>query len=333
MILICYGTRPEYLKIKPLMEKLKGVVPFKSVYVQQHNSLLDGIESDEVLHINCNNENRLNCLIAEISKNLTVEPYSHVLVQGDTATAFAVALAAFNNKKKVIHLEAGLRTKNIDNPFPEEAYRQMISRITSLHLCPTELAKTNLLVECCAGEVEVVGNTVLDNIENPDDITHEDCVLVTLHRRENHEVIEDYFTIIDSLAEKYSDIEFILPIHPNPEVIKHASLFKNITPVDPMNHKDLISVLRKVKLIITDSGGIQEEASFLRKKAIVCRKSTERKESVGQTSFICSSPSELSVLFDELINDFKVSPDYVCPYGSGDSSEKCVDILAEWINK
>ena len=100
-----------------------------------------------------------------------------------------------------------------------------------------------------------------------------------------------------------------------------------------MNHKDLISVLRRAKLIITDSGGIQEEASFLRKKAIVCRKSTERKESVGQTSFICSSPSELSILFDELINDFEVSPDYVCPYGSGDSSEKCVDILAEWINK
>jgi UDP-N-acetylglucosamine 2-epimerase (non-hydrolysing) len=333
MILICYGTRPEYLKIKPLMEKLKGIVPFKSVCVKQHDSLIEGMEYDEVLHINCTNKNRLNCLIGEISKNLTTEPYTHVLVQGDTATAFAVALSAFHNKKKIIHLEAGLRTKTIDNPFPEEAYRQMISRMASLHLCPTELAKTNLLVEGCAGEIEVVGNTVLDNIENPDDVTYEDSVLVTLHRRENHDIIEDYFTIIDSLAEKHPEVEFILPLHPNPNVSKHRGIFKNVTLVDPMSHDNLLSLLRKVKLIITDSGGIQEEASFLRKKAIVCRKTTERKESVGHTSFMCQSPSELSQIFEELLIDFEVSPDYVCPYGDGAAAEKCVKVISEWVSE
>mgnify|MGYP003138866453 CR=1 FL=1 len=161
------------------------------------------------------------------------------MVQGDTATSFGCALAAFNQGTKVIHLEAGLRTRDLNNPFPEEGYRQMISRISSINLCPTDLARYNLESEGINGSY-VVGNTVLDNLlPYKDKCKYGNKVLVTLHRRENHGNMAEWFQEISNLASEYPLLEFVLPLHPNPEVIRHKDLLKNVNVIAPMEHESL----------------------------------------------------------------------------------------------
>lgn len=326
MILYCYGTRPEYIKIKKLIE-YSNEIPHKVLFTSQHKDIAD-FKFDYKLEIK-DGINRLDAVISSILSN-EIEPYfngiTHVLVQGDTATAFAVALAAFNRGIKVIHLEAGLRTYDKDNPYPEESYRQFISRITDVHLCPTTQNYINLKNEKVTGEIHIVGNTVLDNLDKSN-VSYDNLVLITLHRRENHKDIEKWFEVIESLSTKYPDIKFILPIHPNPNVSKHKSIFKNVNVVNPLSHNEFIELLKKCKLIISDSGGIQEEASFFNKKVIVCRKITERTESLNIHSFLCPSYLNLESMFDDLINDYQV--DKKCPYGDGNSTSKILKILKE----
>jgi UDP-N-acetylglucosamine 2-epimerase (non-hydrolysing) len=148
---------------------------------------------------------------------------------------------------------------------------------------------------------------------------------VTIHRRENFNQIEHWFKEIDKLAENNKHIEFLLPIHPNPEIKKFKSIFKYVKVVEPMNHSDLINYLKDCKLCITDSGGLQEESSFLKKKVIVCRKTTERTETVGVSSFICKDPKELETLFNQLILDYNC--EYDCPFGDGSSTDKIIKII------
>jgi UDP-N-acetylglucosamine 2-epimerase (non-hydrolysing) len=322
MILYCYGTRPEYIKIKKLISLSKDI-NHKVLYVEQHKELLN-FDYDFKIEIE-DGENRLNSIISSvISKFKNFSNIKHVLVQGDTATAFAIALAAKNYQMKVIHLEAGLRTYDLENPYPEELYRQLISRIADIHLCPTQLNYNNLINEKTLGEKFVVGNTVLDNITT-DEVYYGNTVVITLHRRENHELIKDWFEEIELLAHKYPNYRFILPIHPNPNVYKHKNVFKRVEVIDSVPHDEFIKLIKKCRLIISDSGGIQEEASFLRKKVIVCRKTTERVETIGKTSFLCEKPSELNLLFESLINNCE--SDFECPFGDGHSSEKVLSLL------
>jgi UDP-N-acetylglucosamine 2-epimerase (non-hydrolysing) len=324
MILYCYGTRPEYIKIKSLIEKSKDI-PHKILFTSQHKDIAD-FKFDYKLEIK-EGVNRLDAVISSIlSDEIEVyfEGITYVLVQGDTATAFAVALAAFNRGIKVIHLEAGLRTYDKENPYPEESYRQFISRITDIHLCPTTQNFINLKNEKVGGEIHIVGNTVLDNLDKSN-LSYENIVLITLHRRENHKDIQKWFEIIEMLSTKYPEISFILPIHPNPNVSKYKHLFKKVNVVDPLSHNEFIELLKKCKLIISDSGGIQEEASFFNKKVIVCRKVTERTESLNVHSFLCPSYLNLETMFDELINNYEVNS--ICPYGDGNSTGKILKIL------
>jgi UDP-N-acetylglucosamine 2-epimerase (non-hydrolysing) len=249
-----------------------------------------------------------------------------VLVQGDTASTYAVALAAFNHDVKVVHLEAGLRTHDIRNPYPEEAYRQMISRITDIHLCATHNNKENLIAEKCVGDKYVIGNTVLDNLTDLKP-TYGNEVLVTMHRRENHAIMDKWFTEINKLAANNKDLLFTIPLHPNPNVQKHRKLLYNIDIVEPLEYEEMIERISNCRFIISDSGGIQEEASFLNKKVIVCRKFTERTESVGVHSFLCKKPQDLSHLFDKIYNDFKVNQK--SPYGDGCASQRIYNILTK----
>jgi len=322
MILICFGTRPEWLKIKPILPHLDC----KTFFTGQHEDLLKHLDFDYVSWWNTMGGNRLDDVIGSCMRSFPDDPeITSVLVQGDTASAFGCALAAFNRGLKVIHLEAGLRSNDLKNPYPEEGYRQMISRITDIHLCPTELSKTNLLKENCLGDIFVVGNTVLDNIvEFKDKISYENKVLITLHRRENHEMIAEWFKAVDALAQKNPDIQFVLPIHPNPNVQKHRGLLKFVEVVDPMSHSDLIQFLSTCLCTITDSGGIQEEATFLSKKSIVCRSVTERPEAVNHLK-LCPSPKDLEEVFDSVVNDPIIKDP--CPYGQGDSSHIIKRIL------
>ena len=251
-----------------------------------------------------------------------------VLVQGDTTSAFSIALAAFHRKIKIIHLEAGLRTNDLLNPYPEEFNRQAISRMSSINLCPTPGAYDNLVSEKVQGSNYIVGNTVLDNIVHIEP-TYTNKVVVTMHRRENHDLIPEWFKQLDEIAKNNKELEFILPIHPNPNVYKHKKLLRNVNVIDPMQYGDFVRLLSSCKFVITDSGGLQEESSFFRKKCIVCRKTTERIEGMGTFSFLCLGTDDLPSLVQWVNNNHIPDEGEGCPYGDGHSATKICQILKE----
>ena len=326
-VLVFYGTRPEYIKVKPIIEGSNERVNIYTCRIMQHKDIVPDAKPDYVIDLKNECSNRLNSVFSSCIKqfeSIPVKDFDYILVQGDTATVASIAIAAFNSKIKIIHLEAGLRTYDNQNPYPEEAYRQMVSRITDIHLCPTRTALSNLLEEKVQGKIEVVGNTCLDNLSNVE-TSYQNRILVTLHRRENLSFIKEYFNVISNLAGKYSDLEFILPIHPNPEVMKHRGVLKNVVVIRPMSHRYLIDVLKTVKFCISDSGGIQEEASFLNKRVIVCRKETERCEGIGTFFELCDSPSKLEKIYNRFIEDFEIN--LPCPFGDGKSAEKIFQFL------
>jgi UDP-N-acetylglucosamine 2-epimerase (non-hydrolysing) len=332
-ILVTFGTRPEWLKIKPLVAEFnKKFIDYSLLFTGQHTDLVKGIKVDYHIKQEQQCRNRLNSVISNCLQFETIEydKYSHVLVQGDTSSALAMALWGFNHGKKIIHLEAGLRTDDLQSPFPEEANRQLISRLSEYNFCATDQNRTALLKEKCQGNNYVVGNTVLDNIV---DVVPEygNKVLVTLHRRENHDNIGEWFTEIDDLAKNNKDLEFILPLHPNPNVQKHKDILKYVKVVPPMAHDDLIELLRTTRFVITDSGGIQEEATFLQKKIIICRDTTEREECLGTHGVLCMKPSDLHKHSEEVINNYIVNSP--CPFGDGHASEKITHLLKYLIAK
>jgi len=325
-ILLCFGTRPEWLKIKPLIKLMKKS-QYKLLFTGQHPDLLKDVEVDYQIKIN-QSDNRLDSIISDCMLQFPNGDFEGVLVQGDTGSAFGCALAAFNRQLKIYYLEAGLRSYNLEHPYPEEGYRQMISRISNVNFAPTELSFDNLIEEKVSGETHIVGNSVLDNLLEYKTGEYGNQVLVTLHRRENHHWMDDWFREINILAMENPDLEFILPIHPNPNVQKHRGLLTHVTITDPLEHKQLIEILRKCRLVISDSGGLQEEGSFFNKKVIVCRTTTERPEGLDTGHlYLCPSPSNLRVLFGLINKDYYI--DTKCPYGDGKTSEKILDILNE----
>lgn len=321
-ILICFGTRPEYIKVKSLIDNLDNI---KTCYIKQHKDLLSNIKTDYIINISELTDNRLNNIISNIlCKDNIFNDIDYVLVQGDTTSALSIALSAFNNNKKVIHLEAGLRSYNKLDPYPEEMNRCLISRIADIHLCPSELNKMNLIKENIKDNIYVVGNTGLDNI-NRYDIKYENKILITLHRRDNHNVMDLWFKELEKIANKYNEIEFILPIHPNPNVLKHKNILKKVNVIEPLNHNNLIDLIKECKFIISDSGGIQEECSFLKKKIVICRKTTERPEVLENYGALCDSIDKLENYVDEFMNNYKI--DKECPFGDGNSWVKIKKIL------
>jgi UDP-N-acetylglucosamine 2-epimerase len=330
MILISFGTRPEYIKIKPLLDAMKGIIDYKLLFTGQHEDLLKHVKGDNIERMNIKaSKNRLNTIVSSIlsqERSPSFENITHVLVQGDTTSAFAVALSGFHRKLRVIHLEAGLRTYDLENPYPEEFNRQTISRLASINLCPTEESAKNLKAELVPGEIHVVGNTVLDNLVDIKPQS-ENRVVVTMHRRENHYIMDKWFNALDSLAEENPELEFILPIHPNPSVYKHKDILRYVNVVESMEYEKFIKLLSTSRFIITDSGGLQEESSFFRKKCIVCRKTTERVEGMGIFSTLCETPSELKNAFEWAHHDPIPDPSIPCPYGDGMASQKIVGLL------
>lgn len=322
-ILICFGTRPEYIKVKSLIQNLPNI---KTCFTGQHKNLVENINFDYSIDIdNSISTNRLNDIMCNIMSHSHIfENIDYVLVQGDTTTALAVALSAFHHGKKIIHLEAGLRSNNLNDPFPEEMNRQVISRLANIHLCPTEFNKLNLEKENLSGQIYVVGNTGLDNIDTSN-CSYDNQVLITLHRRDNHPIIDKWFFEIENIANEYPHIEFLIPLHPNPNVHCHKHIFNKVKVIEPMTHAELIQYVKKCKFVISDSGGLQEECSFLNKKIIVCRKTTERPESLGIHSFMCDDPYKLKDMVDSIMNDYKVNK--ICPYGDGLSWKKIQNVI------
>jgi len=326
-IIAIYGTRPEYLKIKPVVLKAKGLI--KTCFIKQHTDIIDFGKSDFTIEINNACENRLNDIFSQIyiKAEKIISQFDSVLIQGDTATVAASALLAYHLKKKIIYLESGLRTYDLNNPYPEEGYRQMVSRIADIHLCPTVLSDKNLKKEKIKGRIHVVGNTSLDNlVELKNETSYNNEVLITLHRNENLCILKDWLTAIDEFAKKNTDLKFIFPVHPNPQITEQAKLLKNIEINHPLQHNELLNILKKCRFVITDSGGIQEESSFLNKKAIVCRKTTERPEGIKTGHIIlCNSPDKLEKICEKIKKDYIIFTK--CPYGNGKSSFKIIKIL------
>ena len=333
---IIYGTRPEFLKFKILIEQLRlNNIEHQVIKILQHEHLTEDLNYyDKKIEVNKYSENRLSDIGSTILNEIPkyIESSTHILTQGDTATAFYGLLCGFQMGKKCIHLEAGMRTYDLENPFPEEGYRQMISRITDIHLCPSEIEKKILETEKVKGEFFVVGNTILDLVKSYGfEIKYENLVIITLHRRENWNNFKEYLIQIMKLTKNHSNFIFYFFVHPNPifkEIIDNTSydnsnlIFKN-----PIAHKDLIELLSKCRCVITDSGGIQEEANFLGKQIFLLRKVTER-NSIKNIIYCDESNKISNIFFDNILNNtvFERGNEY----GEGDS---CLNILKLFKNK
>ena len=323
MNLVAYGTRPEWIKLKPLIGILKQNKHDVRVLFTGQQKDIGEFEYDIALEMPEKTGNRLNDIIITILESDALDGVTHTIVQGDTASSFAVALSSFNHNIPVSHIEAGLRTYDGLNPYPEESYRQMISAVTAYHYAPTQNDFDNLVRER-KGNVSITGNTVLDSLPELD-TTEEDFVLVTMHRRENHEQMREWFQEIDKLAKHYHNYEFVLPLHPNPKVIDASRVLEKVKVVKPMEHMDLLNSIAKSCMIITDSGGIQEEASFYGKKVLVCRKTTERP---SHNSLLIHEPKLLFGSFNKIHKEPTINKE--CPFGDGRSSERIYSIMKEW---
>lgn len=326
MILVCFGTRPEYIKVKSIIHNLTNI---KTCFTGQHYDILKNIKTDYKLNFDQNlNNNKLNNIIINIlNNNYIFDNIDYVLVQGDTTSAYAMAISAFNHKKKIIHLEAGLRTNDIYDPYPEELNRQLISRFANIHLCPTALNKQNLINENITQNIFITGNTGLDNIDKKN-CSYGNIILITLHRRNNIPIIDKWFENIEIIAKKNINLKFIFPMHPNPDIQKHKHILKSVDVIDPINHSELINILKKCKFVISDSGGLQEEASFLNKKIIICRKTSERNEIIGTHGIFCKNPSDIHDIFNIVNSNYVINKE--CPFGDGESYKKIIDIINKY---
>ena len=336
MISIIYGTRPEFLKLKTVISYLYETksISFNIIRISQHNNIYDDMphiydSNIHELHIDDkddNKENRLSSIGSNILLKLPqlIKDSTHILIQGDTASCFYSALCAYQMGKKIIHLEAGMRTYDLYNPFPEEGYRQMISRISDIHLCPSFNEKNNLLKENINNNIYIVGNTILDLVKTYNiNTTRENKVLITLHRRENWTLFKDYLIELIKLAINNPILSFYFILHPNPSFkkiwddINHIP--DNIFIKPPINHKELIELLSSCNYVITDSGGIQEEANFLGKHMYVLRKQTERTAIKNITLCDLENVSK--------IKDTEKDNEYGYEYGYGYSTLKVIKIL------
>lgn len=331
-ISIFFGTRPEFLKIRPILTKLNKN-SYDLIYVKQHRNIKEKFSYTNIIKIPETGLNsRLNDITSIILSKKNIFKNEYVLIQGDTQTAMSIALSAFLHKKKVFHLEAGLRSFNNYSPYPEEVNRKIISTLANYHFCPTKLSKTNLINEGYNKNLYVTGNTCLDNILTfKDKCSYQNQIVITLHRRENLELYELWLDCINKLAKNNLNLKFYFILHPNPIYKKFIKKYKNIIFLNHMSHLRLMKFVINSKLLITDSGGLQEEGSFLNKKVIVCRKETERPEGIKTKHiYICKTPKSLMELFSKTIKSFEINK--ICPYGDGNSGLRIAKILKDVCN-
>jgi UDP-N-acetylglucosamine 2-epimerase (non-hydrolysing) len=332
---IIFGTRPEYLKVKPIITAFTNKnIDFSVIYVQQHTTI-DEDMNDYYTKLEIENtcHDRLCCIGQQILLKLQnyIHNCSHVIVQGDTATAYYSAIVAFQLQKKVIHVEAGLRTYDLDKPFPEEAYRQMISRIAYIHFTPHEDSSQVLMNENVGGKIYNVGNTILDLIRSYNvKCSMSNIVLITFHRRENWDKIDLLLHGLKKLVKKTPHIRYIWYLHHNPTLQqKVRESIKDIPSIDlqkPCSHKEFTKQIASSNFLISDSGGIQEEASFLGKHCIVLRACTERSHIPKEYITVMEDYSKL----DEIYETIPTRPLDPCNvYGNGDSAKQILSLLSE----
>ena len=359
-----YGTRPEAIKVAPIITALDRDERFESIAVStgQHREMLEqvntmfGIEPKLDLHLMVPGQG-LNQIVSRalvgLDEIIDAEKPDVIIAQGDTSTAMAAALAGFHRGVKIVHLEAGLRTGDIDSPFPEEANRKIISQVAKLHLAPTEGSMENLRRENVRSkDIAVTGNTVIDalleaaswNTEFEDPALQEAAasdkrlVVVTTHRRENLEAMKEIGGAVKDLAEAYPDINFALPLHLNPKVrdavLPEVEALANVIITDPLPYDQFTKLQDRATIILTDSGGVQEEAPALGKPVLVMRQNTERPEAVvaGTVKLVGTNRSLIVAEAKLLLDDaaaYDAMANAVNPYGDGDAVPRVLAAMAQ----
>ena len=363
-IMTVYGTRPEAIKVAPVIKALEKDQRFESVAVStgQHKEMLEqvntmfGIEPKLDLHLMKPGQG-LNEIVSRalmgLDEIIDAEQPDVIISQGDTSTAMTAALAGFHRGVKIVHLEAGLRTGDIHSPFPEEANRKLIGQVAELHLAPTAGSMENLRRENVRSkDIAVTGNTVIDALleaaswdtEFEDPAVQEAAqsakrlVVVTTHRRENLEAMKEIGGAVKDLAEAYPDIHFVLPLHLNPKVrgavLPEVESLPNVIITDPLPYDQFTKLLDRATIILTDSGGVQEEAPALGKPVLVMRQNTERPEAVvaGTVKLVGTNRSLIVAEAKLLLDDdaaYDAMANAVNPYGDGKAAERAVAAIAE----
>jgi UDP-N-acetylglucosamine 2-epimerase (non-hydrolysing) len=366
-IAIVFGTRPDAIKMAPVIFELrKRAGEFDPLIIStgQHRQMLDqvlqvfGVSVDVELDVMRHNQtlNGLTCRILGAMDDLLAKtPLDCMLVQGDTTTAFAAALAAFYRKIPVAHVEAGLRTHNVSQPWPEEVNRCLAAVVTQLHFAPTPLSRDNLLAESVPEYgVVVTGNTIVDSVEKllemqtidlplPDGVPDDSpLVLVTSHRRESWGIeLENICQAILTLVETFPHVRVIYPVHLNPNVRATVeALLGNrdrIHLIAPVDYFQFLSLLRRSYLVLTDSGGVQEEAPIFHKPVLVLRKVTERPEAslIGMAKIVGTSREAIVREASKLLSSefaYRSMAAGECPYGDGHAAARIAIALARWLD-
>ncbi|WP_374116103.1 non-hydrolyzing UDP-N-acetylglucosamine 2-epimerase [Streptomyces sp. CoH27] len=366
-LMVIYGTRPEAIKMAPVIEALSQSRMFRPTVTvtAQHRGLLDqvhalfGIRADHDLDILSRHQSLADITVRVLDGLCPLLRHEHpdaVLVQGDTTTAFAGALAAFYNRIPVVHLEAGLRTDDRYSPFPEEVNRRLATQLASLHLAPTWHARDNLLRSGVSkSSVVVTGNTVIDALRwavgrkahygDPAladlDDTARRVLLVTAHRRESWgSGIESIGGALADLARTEPELLIVLPLHPNPVVraaiLPQVAHLDNIRLTEPLAYGAFARLMNRAHLILTDSGGIQEEGPGLGKPVLVMRDTTERPEAVraGTSQLVGTDREHIVKQVRLLLHDrelYAAMAKAVNPYGDGRAADRTVRAIGHWM--
>ena len=368
-IIFIFGTRPEIIKLAPVILEMKKTPERYNVIIcntEQQKELSNqtlayfGLKAD--INLDCMRENQSLSsvqarILTSLDKVFSERAIDATIVQGDTMTVLCGALTSFYHKIPVFHVEAGLRSYDIYEPFPEEVMRQMTSRVAALHFAPTEVNRKALLKEDISDDkIHVVGNTVIDAlfclskdvIENSEKFYKEknipiddNLVLITAHRRENHgERIDRIIEAISFLAKKYSNHTFVIPVHPNPNVKnkiqERLGKFDNIHLLTPLDYPYLVYLMKHAKLILTDSGGIQEEAPSFACPTLVMRYETERKEGVeaGVSKLVGADYDKILAESEKILASTKDLTRLKAqnPYGDGTASCQIVEIIDKYFD-
>lgn len=371
-VLVVFGTRPEAIKLYPVIDAFNKSPNFDLVVCStgQHKEMLEHVlnlfEIDPDYNLNlmdrCDSLESLSAqILIEIKNILHNERPNYIIVQGDTTTAMCSSLAAFYSQIPVVHLEAGLRTFDNSSPFPEEVNRKIIATYADIHLAPTKINKLNLINEGInKDKIFITGNTVIDTLFIVNDklksnkyfknkvfqslknkinlnFLEKNFIIVTCHRRENHGAnLKQIIEALINISRMHKDYNIIFPVHLNPNiydnVTKSLSNIDNIKLCSPLNYVEFVYLLDKCKLIISDSGGIQEEAPSLGKPVIVIREFTERVEAIDAGTVILAGVETDSIIHEvnTLLTDdtiYNSMSNKVNPYGNGTASEEIIKLF------
>ena len=360
-VTIVLGTRPEAIKLAPVIRTFQACEAMRTrvVLTGQHREMvaqvmdLFGLKADRDLDLMAPRQTLTHVTCAALNglrDDFQAYPPQLVLVQGDTTTAFAAGLAAFYEQIPVGHVEAGLRTDNLLDPFPEEANRRLISQIASLHFAPTPKAELNLKASGVVGRLSVTGNTVIDALllmaeSAPDvcfdglDWQNQRVILATVHRRENWgDRLRDIASGMRQLLDRHPDTALLLPLHRNPTVREPLREMLGDHPrvvlTEPLDYDRLVAAMRGCTLLLTDSGGLQEEAPALGKPVLVLRRTTERPEAVeaGTARLVGTEPSTILEEASRLLDDadaYGAMSRAVNPFGDGQASARILSLCRE----